>query len=68
MTAKHQLYPACLPLQQRASNEAFHSGWAKEVPYQFLEKNAPSFTKIYGEFFKQQVTNQRTYHIKTHIG
>ena len=55
MTTKHQLYPACLPLQQRTSNEAIHSGWSKELPYQFLENNAPSFTKVYGEFFKQQV-------------
>ena len=55
VTAKHQLYPACLPLQQRTLNEGIHSGWSKEVPFQFLENNAPAFTKIYGEFFKQQV-------------
>ena len=61
MTAKHQLYPACLPLQRRTSNEGIHSGWSKQIPYKFLENNAPSYTKIYGEFFKQQVTKILTH-------
>ena len=65
VTTKHQLYPACLPLQPRTSNEAIHSGWSKQIPYQFLEKNAPGFAKIYDEFFKQQVRLEcETYYAK----
>ena len=61
VTTKHQLYPACLPLKRRTSNEGIHSGWSKKIPYQFLENNAPTFTKIHGEFFKQQVIKRHIY-------
>ena len=49
------MYPACLPLQTRSSNEGIHSGWSKQIPKDFLEQNAPAFVKVYDEFFKQQV-------------
>ena len=49
------MYPACLPLQKRTSNEGIHSGWSKQIPKDFLEQNAPAFVKVYDEFFKQQV-------------
>ena len=49
----HEIYPACLPIKQRTSKYAFHSGWSNPLPLHLLNKYAPGHTKVYGDFFKQ---------------
>ena len=55
---------ACLDsgLQGKAGNtdefhvmttDGIHSGWSSPIPFHFLTKYAPLFTKIYRDFFKQ---------------
>ena len=48
-----ELYPACLPLQERRSVDAYHSGWSRAIPYHIFRKWAVGYTEIYDEFFKQ---------------
>ena len=53
VTNREQIYPACLPTQQRTLTEGVHSGWSKPIPETFLTNHAPGFLKVYGEFYKQ---------------
>ena len=53
MTNREQIYPACLPTQQRTLTKGVHSGWSKPIPETFLTNHAPDFLKVYDEFYKQ---------------
>ena len=48
-----EIYPACLPLQEARSVDAYHSGWSRAIPYHIFRKWAVGYTEIYDEFFKQ---------------
>ena len=50
---QYGIFPACLPVKQRTSKVGVHSGWSSPIPFHFLTKYAPLFTKIYRDFFKQ---------------
>ena len=52
-TDRAKMYPACLPTRPRSSKEGLHSGWAKPIPRPFLEKYAPGYLKVFGDFYKQ---------------
>ena len=53
VTSREQIYPACLPTQQRTSTEGVQSGWSKPMPKTFLSNHASGFLKVYDEFYKQ---------------
>ena len=53
MTNREQIYPACLPTQQRTSTEGIQSGWSKPMPETFLTNHASTYLKVYDEFYKQ---------------
>ena len=52
-TMQFGIFPACLPLKPRREEFGFHSGWSSPIPFHILTENAPGFTKIYRDFFKQ---------------
>ena len=47
------IYPAYLPLKERDSDDAFHSGWSRPIPYHIFRNWSIGYTEIYDEFFKQ---------------
>ena len=50
---KHQLYPACLPLEESNNYDAIHSGWSTPPPIEYLWKYAPLYVPFHEDFFKQ---------------